>query len=90
MKKLLATLALMLALAAFASAADPAPELALRFIPADHAFQAIKKELGEDAAKAVASVDIRRNTIVFTPGHAQEGKVREFLTQLDKKPSLVP
>ena len=63
--------------------------IALRYVTAPYALTAIKEHLGPTAAKAVSSVEPKRNTIALDATHAEAAVVRAFLTGLDQQPLQV-
>src|SRR3954470_18177970 len=72
-----------------ASAAEPTsspPVIALRFVSAAGAFNAVRQKLGLNAAEAVSGVDEKRNTVALKSAHSQAAIVRAFLTGLDHQP----
>jgi hypothetical protein len=73
-----------------AHAAAPAiepPVVALRFVTAADAFNAIQQKLGAKAADAVSRVDDKRNTITLDSAHSQAVVVSAFLAGLDHQPT---
>ena len=73
---------------AAAPAAEP-PVVALRFVSAAGAFNAIQQKLGANAAEAVSRVDEKRNTVALNSTHSQAAIVRAFLTGFDHRPPEV-
>ena len=61
------------------------PDIALRFVSAAQAFDALKQQLGPTAAGAVSRLDERHNSIALHPTHPDANKVREFLAAFDHR-----
>jgi hypothetical protein len=85
---LLACAATVLAAYAATPATEP-PIVALRFVSAAGAFNAIQQKLGAKAAEAVSRVDEKRNTVALDSAHSQSVVVRAFLAGLDHQPPEV-
>jgi hypothetical protein len=74
---------------AIAAVRQDSSVIALRFVPADEAFTALKEHLGSDHAAVVTSVDVRTNALKLDEQHAQAAKARAFLAAFDARPAQV-
>src|SRR6186997_344564 len=82
------TAAALTALAAF-SADSPSADIPLRYVDAAELNDTVKRQLGPAAAAAVASVNIRTNSLKLDAAHPDATKVRELITMLDQRPTTV-
>ena len=78
------------ALTAFAAMTSDSPSeyLSLYYVDATEMYDAIKQQLGPDAASAV-SADTRTNRMKLKTAHPDAKKVRELIEKLDQRPPTV-
>ena len=71
------------------SAEQSSDVLKLRFVAASEVYDAVKQQLGANAASAVTLIDIRANTLGVENTHPEAGKVRDLVAKLDQRPTTV-
>src|SRR4051812_18785023 len=76
-------------LSAMAALKHDSRTIELRFVPANEAFAALREHLGEGGASAIASIDLRKNTLNLDEDHPQAAKARAFIAGFDVRPPQV-
>jgi hypothetical protein len=86
---IIALVALLVPAGSAISAEQTFDVIKLRFIAASEAYDAVKQQLGANAASAVTSIDIRGNALGVDSAHAEASNVRNLVAKLDQRPTTV-